>query len=141
MPEALDPQKDYPLAVHRPDLLKTPTGKSINDLTMDHVMAGDIAAADLRISAETLQLQAEIADSNNRPQLGSNFRRAAELTRIPDERVLQMYNALRPNASSKDELMAMADELEGTYSAPDTAALVREAAEVYERRDLLVASN
>ena len=31
----------------------------------------------------------------------------------------------------------MADRLKRTYSAPVCAALVREAAEVYERRDLL----
>ena len=138
MPEAsLDPQNDYPLAINRPELLHTPTGKTINDLTMDKVMAGEIDAADLRISSETLQMQAQIAEGAGRPQLGNNFRRAAELTRIPDERVLQMYNALRPNASSKEELLAMADELESSYSAPTTAALVREAAEVYERRDVL----
>ena len=29
----LDPDRDYPLAAHRPELLRTPTGKPIDDLT------------------------------------------------------------------------------------------------------------
>jgi propanediol dehydratase small subunit len=48
-----------------------------------------------------------------------------------------MYNALRPRASTAAQLDQMADRLETTYSAPVCAGLVREAAEVYARRDLL----
>ena len=56
---------------------------------------------------------------------------------IPDAEVLAMYNALRPRASTGAALEEMADRLERAYSAPVCAALVREAAEVYGRRDLL----
>ena len=59
------------------------------------------------------------------------------MTAIPDAEVLAMYNALRPRASTAAQLDELADRLEGTYSAPVCAALVREAAEVYARRDLL----
>ena len=128
---------DYPLSVNRPELLRTPTGKPITALTMDAVLSGELSAEDLRIAPETLELQAQLADASNRPQLAMNFRRAAEMCAIPDAEVLGMYNALRPRASTADQLAAMADRLEGTWSAPVCAALVREAAEVYARRDLL----
>jgi propanediol dehydratase small subunit len=128
---------DYPLSVNRQDLLRTPTGKPLSALTMNAVVAGEIVADDLRIAPETLQLQATLAESVQRPQLAANFRRAAELTAVPDAEVLAMYNALRPRASSRDELLAIAENLESKYHAPVCGALVREAAEVYGRRDLL----
>ncbi|MDT0348889.1 diol dehydratase small subunit [Pseudonocardia charpentierae] len=128
---------DYPLSVNRPDLLRTPTGKALSELTMDAVVSGALTAADVRIAPETLLLQAEIADAARRPQLAANFRRAAEMTAIPDAEVLLMYNALRPRASSAEQLDALAERLEGEYGATACAALVREAAEVYGRRDLL----
>ncbi len=128
---------DYPLSVNRPDLLRTPTGKALSELTMEAVVAGTVTAADVRIAPETLLLQAEIADAARRPQLAANFRRAAEMTAIPDAEVLTMYNALRPRASSAEELDALAARLEDEYGAVVCAALVREAAQVYARRDLL----
>jgi propanediol dehydratase small subunit len=136
----LDPAVDYPLSSQRPELLHTPTGKHIEDLTLDAVVAGDLSALDLRIAPDTLLMQAEIAEGAGRWQLAENFRRAAEMTEIPDERVLAMYNALRPNASSGQELADLADELEREYSAERTAAFVREAADVYGRRNLLAAA-
>jgi propanediol dehydratase small subunit len=128
---------DYPLSVNRQDLLRTPTGKPITALTMNAVVAGEISAEDLRIAPETLQLQATLAESVHRRQLAANFRRAAELTAVPDAEVLAMYNALRPRASSKEQLIGIAENLENKFGATVCGALVREAAEVYERRDLL----
>lgn len=136
----LDPAVDYPLSHNRRDLLFTPNGKPIDGITMDAVMAGEVAASDLRITPQTLRLQAQIAEKVGRKQLGGNLRRAAEMTAISDERVLQIYNALRPNASTKPELESIADELETQYGATLLAALVREAAAVYERRDILAGS-
>ncbi len=37
-----------------------------------------------------------------------NFERAAELTAVPDDRILEIYNALRPYRSTKEELLAIA---------------------------------
>ncbi|MBO0847990.1 MAG: diol dehydratase small subunit [Pseudonocardia sp.] len=128
---------DYPLSTNRPDLLRTPTGKPIGALTMDAVVNGELVPEDLRIAPETLQLQAQLAEASGRPQLAANFRRAAELTAIPDAEVLAMYNALRPRASTGAELAEMADRLAHEYGATVCAALVREAAEVYARRGLL----
>ena len=51
----LDPAVDYPLSVHRRDLLFTPTGKSIDDITIEAVVSGEVQPADLRITPDTLR--------------------------------------------------------------------------------------
>ncbi|MDL5157776.1 diol dehydratase small subunit [Actinomycetospora termitidis] len=128
---------DYPLSINRPELLHTPTGKALADITMAAVVSGEVTNEDLRVTPDTLVMQGRIAESMGRRQLGENCRRAAEMTAIPDEEVLAMYNALRPNASSAEKLEEIAARLEGTYSATTCAALVREAAQVYAARNLL----
>lgn len=128
---------DYPLSVNRPELLRTPTGKALSDLTMAAVVSGEVTAEDLRVTPDTLALQGRIAASTGRRQLAENFARASEMTAIPDEEVLAMYNSLRPNASSAAQLEDLASRLETTYSATTCAALVREAARVYAVRNLL----
>ena len=133
----LCPDRDYPLASKRPELLKTPTGKTLADITLDKIMNGEVKSEDVRITPETLKMQAEIADGVGRYQFANNLRRAAELVAIPDARVLEIYNAMRPYRSTKPELFAIADELEVKYNAKINAAFVREAAEVYERRNRL----
>jgi len=112
-----DPKKDYPLASRRPDLVRTLTGKALKDISLENVVSGKIDAQEIRIRPETLELQAQVAENHGRPQLAANFRRAAELTRIPDEEVLKIYNALRPGRSTKEELLRMAKELEEKYRA------------------------
>ncbi len=133
----LDYRRDYPLAEKRPELVKTSTGKSLADITLDAVVSGAIKAEEIRITPQTLEYQAQVGESIGRPQFARNLRRAAEMTAVPDERILQMYNALRPNRSSKAELLAIADELESKYQAKVCGAFVREAADVYERRGVL----
>jgi len=137
----LDPSRDYPLATHRPDLLHTPTGKSLDQITMESVLAGTVTAEDLRITPATLRLQAQIAEATGKFQIAANFRRAAELTALPDEKVLDIYNALRPRASTKEQLLNIAEELESKYSATLCGELIREAADVYERRGVLAAED
>ena len=78
----------------------------------------------------------QVAETHGNPQLGDNLRRAAELTALPDDEVLAIYEALRPGRSTLAGLEAIASRLEAE-SAPLCAALVREAAEVYDRRGLL----
>lgn len=129
--------KDYPLGYNRKDLIKTSTGKGLDDITLEAVMNDKVGPNDVRITAETLEYQARIAESVGRKIFAMNLRRAAELTRIDDDRILEIYNALRPFRSTKAELLAIADELENKYSATISASLVREAAEVYEKRDRL----
>jgi len=129
--------EDYPIQEKHPDLIKTPTGKNLDEITMDKVMSGEVTSNDFRVPAETLELQAQVAESAGRKPLARNLRRSAELTKVPDARVLEIYNALRPNRSTKEELLEIADELENEYEATINAAFVREAAEVYTDRDIL----
>ena len=117
----------YPLGKNRKDLLRTPTNKTLDDITLD----------DVKITPEVLELQAQVAESAGRPTLARNFRRAAELTKIPDARILEIYNALRPFRSTKSELLDIASEIESKYDAKVNAAFIREAAEVYEKRKKL----
>ena len=130
-------RQDYPLSVKRKDLVKSATGKKLEDITIENVMNGKIGAEDCRIAPETLEMQAQIAESVGRNAFARNLRRAAELIAVPDTRVLEIYNALRPYRSTKVELLAIADELEDKYNAKVNAQLVREAAELYEKRDRL----
>lgn len=129
--------KDYPLGQKRQDLLRTPTNKKISEITIENVMNGNITDKDVRITPEVLELQAQVAEDANRHSLAENFRRAAELTSVPDERVLQVYNALRPFRSTKEELYKIADEFENKYNAVINANFIREAADVYEKRNKL----
>lgn len=133
----LSPDRDYPLATKRPELLRTPTGKKLNDVSLENVLNGNVKSEDVRITPDTLRLQAEIADGVGRTQFANNLRRAAELVAIPDTRLLEIYNALRPYRSTKQELLAIAEEMETKFNAKINAAFVREAAGVYERRNRL----
>ena len=90
---------------------------------------------DLRIHPDTLERQAVVAEQHGNPQLADNLRRAAELTRLPDDEVLAVYEALRPGRSSAAQLAALASSL-ASRGLPRCAALVSEAAEVYARRGL-----
>lgn len=132
----MNPQ-DYPLATKRPEFIKTPTGKKLEDVTLDKVLSGEIKPEDVRISPETLEMQAQIAEGMNRDAMARNFRRASELIAVPDDRILEIYNALRPYRSTKEELLAIAEELEAKYKAKVNADFVREAAEIYEKREKL----
>ena len=126
----------YPLGVKMPEAIKTPTGKPYASLSYEKVIAGELTSDDMRIAPETLEMQAQVAESVGREAFAGNLRRAAELIAVPDERLLQIYNALRPYRSTKQELLDIAAELDG-YKCAIAAGLVREAAEVYEKRGRL----
>jgi propanediol dehydratase small subunit len=125
---------DYPIGDKRPELIFSATGKAYKELTLDKLLAGQLTPEDLRIRPETLELQAQVAESVKRDAFARNLRRAAELIAVPDARLLEIYNALRPYKSTKDELLAIASELKNQYNAPISASLVAEAAEVYYNR-------
>ena len=129
--------RNYPLAENMADQLKTPTGKPFNSLSYEKVISGEITADDMRICPETLEMQAQVAESVHREAFAGNLRRAAELIAVPDDRLLEIYNALRPYRSSKQDLIDIANELDQKYGAKTSAALVREAADVYEQRGRL----
>ncbi len=128
---------DYPLANKHPEWVKTSTNKTLDELTLENVLSGKITAQDMRITPETLRIQASIARDAGRDRLAMNFDRAAELTAVPDDRILEIYNALRPYRSSKQELLDIAEDLESRYKATICAAFVREAAALYVERKKL----
>ena len=111
------------------------SGKPVESLTVEAVRAGEVGLSDLRIHPETLERQAVIAEQHGNPQLADNLRRAAELTELPDEEVLAIYEALRPGRSTAAQLTALAGSL-ADRGLPRCAALVAEAADVYARRGL-----
>lgn len=127
---------EYPLS-NNPDQVETPDGTTLSEITLEGIVEGDIDGDSIAISPDTLEKQAQVAEQEGRPQLAQNFRRAAELTIVPDERILEIYNALRPSGMDKQKLQSMADELEEEYDAQINASLVREAIDVYEQRGLL----
>jgi propanediol dehydratase small subunit len=132
-----DPRADYPLGARRPDLVSTPSGLPFEGLTLEALRAGRIVSSDMRATPETLRRQSEVAEASGRTQLAENLARAAELTAVPEEVVLEIYTALRPHRSTAAELEAWAARLEGEFGAAASAAFVREAKLAYTERRLL----
>lgn len=132
--------EDYPIAKKHPEWIDLGQGRDLSHITMDNVMAGHITMDDLKISPSILKAQGQIAKAGGRDQIELNFSRAAEMTKVSDKRLLEMYNALRPYRSSKQELLDIASELDG-LGTPICANFVREAAENYERRKKLKGDN
>jgi propanediol dehydratase small subunit len=111
------------------------SGLQTGELTLEAVRRGELGVSDLRIHPETLERQADIAVAHANPQLADNLRRAAELTRLPDDEVLAIYDALRPGRSTPGRLAELAADLK-ERGLPRCASLLAEAAEVYARRGL-----
>ena len=132
-----DAAGDYPLGTRRPDLVRTPGGLALDELTLDALRTGALDASEMRATAETLRLQGEVARAAGRSELAANLDRAAELTVVPAEVILEIYTGLRPHRSTSDQLEQLADRLEREFGATLTAAFVREAKEVYATRNLL----
>ena len=128
---------DYPLSKNKRELLNTPTGVNIDSITFENIMNGTVKGEDCRISKESLLMQASIAKETGNRHLAENFKRASEMVAIESDRIIEIYNALRPYRSTEEELQAIADELEEKYNASTTAAFVRQAAEVLKQRGRL----
>ena len=137
VPMSFDPLSDYPLGTQRPDLVTTPSGLGLDELTLDAVRSGRLAQDEIRATPETLRRQAEVSRAAGREPLAENLERAAELAGVPSDTMLEIYTALRPHRSAAADLDAWAARLETEFSAPLTAAFVREAAVAYAGRGLL----
>ena len=120
---------------HAGDALRSASGRSAAAIGLETL--AELVPDDLQIGAETLRAQARVAQGASFTQLGENLTRAAELTAVPNEELLHMYEIMRPGRSTYDQLQEMATKLENHYHATTTAAMVREAAEVYRQRNLL----
>ena len=113
------------------------SGRRLNELRIEDVLGGDLSSEDFRISAETLCRQAQTARDAGYRQVAENLLRAAELTRLTNEEVLNIYDKLRPGRTTYPEMKAIAEHLESDFNAPLTAAFIREAAEVYLKRGIV----
>ena len=127
----------YPLGEYEKERLTSKTGKKLTDITLDEVMKDHVSSDDIKISKEMLKAQGQVAKEAGNDPMEKNFERAAELVDVPDDVILKMYDKLRPNRSTKLELVMMAQELLEKYNARNCAKLVMEAAEVYEKRGIL----
>ena len=128
----------YPLGEYEKDSIKSKTGRKLTEITLDEVIKGHISSDDIKISKETLKAQGQVAKENGNEPMEKNFERAAELVDVPDDVILKMYDKLRPNRSTKLELVLMAQELIEKYNAKNCAKLVMEAVEIYEKRGVLL---
>ena len=127
----------YPLGEYEKERITSNTGKKLTDITLDEVMKDHVSSDDIKISKEMLKAQGQVAKEAGNDPMEKNFERAAELVDVPDDVILKMYDKLRPNRSTKLELVMMAQELLEKYNARNCAKLVMEAAEVYEKRGIL----
>jgi len=131
-----DPKRDYPLGTQRPDLVSTPGGLPLSDVTLDSLRAGRIDSGEIRATPETLLLQSQVARAAGREPLAASLERAAELAAVPDDLLLAVYTALRPRRATAPQLEEWAVQLE-SHGAARTADFVREAAGAYAERGLL----
>lgn len=127
-------QVNYPL-MENAEELRAASGRAADAIGL--ATLAELSPADLQISAETLRAQAAVAQGAGFAQLAENLTRAAELTAVPNEELLRMYEIMRPGRSTYAQLQEMATKLQVTYGAITTANMVREAAEVYRQRNLL----
>jgi propanediol dehydratase small subunit len=125
----------YPFGEHEREHLKAASGRAFNDLTLEQL--DELSADDISIHADTLRAQAEVARRAGYTQLAGNLLRAAELTTVPKDELLKIYNLLRPDRASYEELMRLAEWFESEHHAVENARFVREAAAVYRQRGLL----
>jgi propanediol dehydratase small subunit len=112
----------YPLMERAADELQAASGRPVGEISLERLAAGELTDDDLRIAPEALRAQAEIAQGAGFSQLADNLRRAAELTVVPN--------------ATYEQMIALADRLAHDFRAHQTAAFVREAAEVYRERGL-----
>ncbi len=126
----------YPLGATARSEVRSATGRTVAEITLDEAVSGRLDPGDLTVSAQTLRLQADFAQRGGNPQLGDNLRRAAELVSFGDDELLHFYEMLRPGRSSAQELDALAATL-AQRGAERCADLVREARAAYTRRGLI----
>jgi len=125
---------NYPLMADA-ERLQAVSGRTAAAIGLEQL--AELTPDDLRIRAETLQAQAQVAAQSGFTQLAENLTRAAELTAVPNDELLLMYEQMRPGRATLAEMEALADRLEQRYGAVQNATLVREAAAVYQQRQLL----
>ncbi len=131
------PSMKYPLGTNHRDEISTQSGRPLTDLSLEQVQRGDVSPEDVSIRFETLEQQARFAREAGYRQVADNLLRAAEMTRIPNDELLGIYEALRPGRSSYYQLLSMSQRVASMFGAELTSAYIREAADVYRDTGLL----
>jgi propanediol dehydratase small subunit len=116
--------------------IRSRSGRALDELTIGAVRAGTLAIDDFAISRPQLEAQALAAEADRHPQLADNLRRAAEMTAMSNERVMEIYEMLRPGRASQAQLVKLSRELAG-LGMPRVAAFIAEAADAYRARGLV----
>lgn len=127
----------FPLGQHHRDEVRARSGRPLQELSLDEVLSGSVGPDDAAVGADTLELQAKFAGEAGYEEVAQNLLRAAEMTRIPDQEILQIYESLRPGRSTYYQLMSLSQRIMSQYAAEYTGAYIREAAEVYRDTGLL----
>ena len=127
----------FPLGRYHRDEIATKSGRPLKELVLEQVLTGNVSADDVSISAETLDLQARFASEAGYEAVAHNLARAAEMTRIPNDEILEIYEALRPGRSTYYQLLSLSQQLSSRYGAEHTGTYIREAAEAYRETGLL----
>ena len=63
---------NYPLGQHEADTITSKTGKKLSQITLDEVKRGNVTAEDIKISAEMLKRQGQVAAEADNPQMEAN---------------------------------------------------------------------
>lgn len=119
------------------DVRRSQRAIDISEITLENARLGRLSPEDLTIRRDTLLRQAKRADAEGYPQLARNFRRAAELTSLPNDVLLSAYEKLRPYRASYFDLLSLSQEIAARYDAPETGEYIRQAAEAYRDKGLL----
>lgn len=127
----------YPLGEEQPERLRSRTGLSLDQITLETIRAGQVQPEDLTIHTDTLRMQAEISLAAGYKQLAENLVRAAELVDVPNDHLLEVYEALRPNRATYRELLDLGKNLEIQYGATANARFIYQAADAYKKAGLL----
>lgn len=127
----------FPLGEFHRDEITTQSGRPLRDLTLEAVLGGNVSPADISVNAETLMIQARFARDAGYDQVAENLERAAEMTRIPNDELLEIYESLRPGRSTYYQLLSISQRIASMYGAELTGAYIREAADAYRDTGLL----
>ena len=129
---------DYPLAETAPHRIRGARGKALDALTLEAVAAGEVTIEDLRITADALRSQSEIARAAGRLTLAQNFDRGAELVAVPQDLIMATYEMLRPGrVPNRQGLLDQAAMLRRDFGAEQIARFLEVAADHYLRRGLV----
>ncbi len=93
---------------------------AVSEITLERVLAGEIGPDDVRVSPDTLRLQADFAEQGGNPQLAENLRRGAELVAFADDELLALLRQAPAGSLDRGELDELAAALE-PRGAPSAA--------------------